>query len=347
MKAVGYTRAGSLDGDGELVDVELPQPAPGEHDLIVKVQAVSVNPADCHVRGTEHPPAGQTRVLGWDAVGTIVGFGESVADEPLLEHFALGDRVYYAGAVDRPGANAEYHVVDAHLAAHAPTSLSDAAAAALPLTSLTAWEMLFDRLEVTRPVPGAASAVLIIGGGGGVGSMAIQLLRALTNVTVIATASRPVTKAWCANLGAHHVLDHSQALAPQVAELGIGEPGYVFSTAGSGERQTDILELLAPQGRFGYVDCPDELDIKAFQTKCISLHPEDVFMRSRLRTIDLAEQGEILRQIGELVDAGKIRTTLTSTLGAINAANLSQAHRLIESGTAVGKFGLEGFTPQP
>ncbi|CAG7618958.1 zinc-binding dehydrogenase [Leucobacter soli] len=177
--------------------------------------------------------------------------------------------------------------------------------------------------------------------------MAIQLLRALTNVTVIATASQPVTKAWCANLGAHHVLDHSQALSPQVAELGIGDPGYVFSTARSGERQADILELLAPQGRFGYVDCPEELHVQAFQAKCISLYPEDPFMRSWLQTIDVAEQGEILRQIGELVDAGKIRTTLTSILGAINAANLPQAHRLIESGTAVGKFGLEGFTAQP
>lgn len=346
MKAVGYTRAGAIDDDGALVDVELPQPAPGEHDLLVKVHAVSVNPVDCTIRATEQPRTGQPRILGYDAVGTIVALGDSVEDEPLLEHFAIGDRVFYAGAIDRPGSNAEYQLVAAHLAAHAPASLSDAEAAVLPLAALTAWELLFDRLEVTRPVPGAASAVVIIGGGGGVGSMAIQLLRALTNLTVIATASRPVTKAWCANLGAHYVLDHRRPLAPQVAELGLGAPGFVLSTAGSEERQEDIVELLAPQGRFGYTDRP-ELDVPAFQAKCDSLHPEDVFMRSRLQTLDLAEQGEILRQVGELVDAGKIRSTLTSTIGAINAATLAQAHRLIESGTAVGKVALEGFTSQP
>ena len=346
MKAVGYTHPGPLDEDGALRDVELPIPEAEEHDLLVQVHAVSVNPVDCAIRATEHPRAGQPRVLGYDAVGTIVELGSSVEDEPLLNHFVVGDRVFYAGEIDRPGSNAEYQLVDAHLVAHAPASLSDVQAAALPLTGLTAWEMLFDRLEVTRPVPGAASAVVIIGGGGGVGSMAIQLLRALTNVTVIATASRPVTKAWCANLGAHHVLDHRRPLTPQVAELGLGAPGFVLSTAGSEERQGDILELLAPQGRFGYTDHP-ELDVQPFQSKCISLHPEDVFMRSRLQTLDLAEQGEILRQVGELVDAGKLRSTLTSTLGEIDAATVAEAHRLIESGTAVGKITLEGFSSLP
>jgi len=203
--------------------------------------------------------------------------------------------------------------------------------------------MLFERLDVTRPVPGAAPAVVIIGGAGGVGSMAIQLLHARTDLTVIATASHPQTQAWCASLGAHHVIDHSQPLAAQIEALNIGAPGFVFATAGSAEYQDDIVKLLAPQGRYGYIDNPKTFDVNPFKWKCISVHLEAVFMRSLMQTVDMHMQGDILRQVAELIDAGKIRTPLTEHFGTINAANLKRAHRLLESGKARGKIVLEGF----
>jgi NADPH2:quinone reductase len=337
MKAVGYTTPGLIDREDALIDVELPEPAPGKHDLLVEVKAVSVNPVDCEIRLDEAPADGDVRVLGWDAVGTVVDTGA------LVRGFKAGDRVYYAGAVNRQGTNAEFHLVDARIAAIAPASLNDAEAAALPLTSLTAWEMLFDRLDVLRPVPGAAPAVVIIGAAGGVGSMAIQLLRARTDLTVIATASRPETKKWCEDLGAHHVIDHRQPLAAQIATLNIGAPGFVLSNAGSVDRQDDIIELLAPQGRFGYIDSPEVLDANPFKWKCISVHLEAVLMRSLMQAVDMPEQGNILQQVAALVEAGSIRSTLTGTLGSINAANLRRAHQLIETGTARGKLVLEGF----
>ncbi|MFN7050592.1 MAG: zinc-binding alcohol dehydrogenase family protein, partial [Gemmobacter sp.] len=224
MKAIGYQTPGAITRPDALQDIDLPRPQASGHDLLVEVAAVSVNPVDTKVRRSATPEAGQWKVLGWDAVGRVVEMGDQV------QGFALGDAVYYAGSIIRPGANSQFHLVDSRIAAQKPASLTDAEAAALPLTAITAWEMLFDRLDVRRPVPGAAPAVLVIGGAGGVGSIAIQLLRALTDLTVIATASRPETQDWVRELGAHHVIDHSQPLAPQVAALGIGAPGFVFST---------------------------------------------------------------------------------------------------------------------
>ncbi len=227
MKAVGYRDKGPIDRDDALIDITLPKPVPTDHDLLVEISATAVNPIDCEIRSSSSAAEGEVRILGWDAAGTVVGKGS------LVQGFEIGHRVYYCGAIGRQGTNAEYNLVDARIAAKAPASLSDAQAAALPLTSLTAWEMLFERLDVARPVPGAAPAVVIIGAAGGVGSMAIQLLRVRTDLTVIATASRPETKEWCSSLGAHYVVDHSQPLAPQIEALGIGAPGFVFSTAGS------------------------------------------------------------------------------------------------------------------
>lgn len=337
MKAIGYRESGPIDRDDALIDITLPKPVPTDHDLLVEISATAVNPIDYEIRRNAAPEDGEVRVLGWDAVGTVVEKGS------LVEGFEVGDRVYYCGAIGRQGSNAEYNLVDARIAAKAPASLSSAEAAALPLTSLTAWEMLFERLDVTRPVPGAAPAVVIIGGAGGVGSMAIQLLRARTDLTVIATASRPETKEWCASLGAHHVVDHGQPLAPQIEALGIGAPGFVFATAGSIEYRDDIVKLLAPQGRYGYVDSPKMFDANPFKWKCISIHLEAVFMRSLMQTVDMSVQGDMLRQVADLIEAGKIQTTLTETFGTINAANLKRAHRLLESGKARGKIVLEGF----
>ncbi|MCB9968967.1 MAG: zinc-binding alcohol dehydrogenase family protein [Geminicoccaceae bacterium] len=337
MKAIGYRATGPIDRDDALIDFEMAKPSPRGRDLLVRVQAISVNPVDYKIRIRRAPEGDQPAVLGWDAVGEVAGTG----DEATL--FEPGDMVWYAGAIDRPGTNAEFHLVDERIVGRKPESASAAEAAALPLTTLTAYEMLLDRLRVTDPVPGAAPAVLIIGGAGGVGSIAIQLLRALTDLEVIATASRPETQAWVKELGAHHVVDHTKPLAAQVAAIGIGAPGFVFSTTHTGSYVGEIAELIAPQGRFGLIDDPEALDVMPFKTKCISTHWELMFTRSLFQTADMARQGEILNEVAGLVDAGRVRSTATETLGVINAANLKRAHAILESGKARGKLVLEGF----
>ncbi len=337
MKAVGYLTPGALDRDDALLDLDIDRPKPGGHDLLVRVRAVSVNPVDFKIRVSRAPEGDAPAILGWDAVGEVVETGDQA------KMFKPGDEVWYAGAIDRPGANAEYHLVDERIVAKKPASIDAAAAAALPLTTLTAHEMLFDRLRVIDPVPGAAEAVLIIGGAGGVGSITIQLLRVLTDLTVIATASRPETKAWVHELGAHHVLDHNQPLAPQVAALGIGQPGFVFSTNRTELYINQIAELIAPQGRFGLIDDPDNLDIAPFKAKSVSTHWEFMYTRSLFKTADLVRQHEILAQVAQLLDDGHVKSTATETVGAINAANLKRAHATLETGTARGKLVLEGF----
>jgi len=276
-------------------------------------------------------------VLGWDAVGTVMEAG------PDAHSLRPGDEVYYAGALTRPGANSEFHLVDERVVGRKPTSITNAEAAALPLTAITAWEMLFDRLDIRKPVAGAANAIVIIGGAGGVGSIAIQLVRALTDLTVIASASRPETQAWAKDLGAHHVVDHSKPIAAQVAELGLGAPAFVFSTTETHRHLAEIAELIAPQGRFGLIDDPESLDIVGFKRKAVSVHWELMFTRSLFETADMAEQGRLLTEVAKLVDGGQIRTTVTETLSPINAANLKTAHQLIETGSARGKIVLEGF----
>ncbi len=337
MKAIAYRAAGPIDRDDALIDVALPDPVARGRDLLVAVRAVSVNPVDTKVRRKAEPAAGDLRVLGFDAVGRVVGIGEAV------EGFAVGDEVWYAGSIARPGSNAELQLVDERIVGHRPKTLSDADAAALPLTAITAWEMLFDRLDVSRPVAGAAPAIVIVGGAGGVGSIAIQLVRALTDLTVIATASRPETQAWVRDLGAHHVVDHSRPIAEQVAALGIGAPAFVFSTTETGRHLEEIAALIAPQGRFGLIDDPASLDVSLFKRKSVSIHWELMFTRALFETADMAEQGRLLDRVAALVDEGRIRTTSTEVLRPIDAANLKRAHALIESGRARGKVVLEGF----
>lgn len=334
MKAIGYQTPGAAT---VLTDIDLPRPVARGHDLLVRVAAVSVNPVDTKVRTGATPEAGEWKVLGWDAVGVVEEVGEGVT------RFQPGDRVFYAGSIIRPGANAELHLVDERIVGHAPASLSDAQAAALPLTAITAWEMLFDRLDIRRAVPGAAGAILIIGGAGGVGSIAIQILRALTDLTVIATASRPETSDWVRELGAHHVIDHSQPLAAQVEALGIGAPGFVFSTTNTDRHLAEINALIAPQGRFGLIDDPAALDILPFKRKAVSVHWELMFTRPIFQTPDMAEQGRLLDEIGQLVETQRLRSTLTDVLSPINASNLAKAHAMIESGRTRGKIVLEGW----
>ncbi|CAN0583222.1 unnamed protein product, partial [Ectocarpus sp. 12 AP-2014] len=227
MKAIGYTATGPIDRPDALIDFEAEMPTATGHDLLVRVEAVSVNPVDTKIRQRRAPTDGTPDVLGWDAAGEVVGLGESVSE------FSVGDRVYYAGAVNRPGTNSEYHLVDARIVGRAPSSMPTAAAAAMPLTTLTAYEMLFDRLRIDHPVPGGKKTLLVIGGAGGVGSITIQLARTLSDVTIIATASRPETKAWVEELGAHHVVDHADPIGPQIEALGVESIYFVYSTTHS------------------------------------------------------------------------------------------------------------------
>lgn len=345
MRAVGYQRSLPIGDPESLVDIELPRPVAAGRDLVVRVEAVSVNPVDTKVRKRAAPEAGAWKVLGWDAVGTVVEAG------PDAGLFTVGDEVFYAGAIGRAGSNAEFQLVDERIVGRRPASLSAGEAAALPLTAITAWEMLFDRLDVRRAVPGLvqgsapgpAGSILIIGGAGGVGSIAVQLARQLTDLVVIATASRPETAAWCRSLGAHHVVDHSRPLAAEVAALGIGAPGFVFCTTNTGMHLGESAALIAPQGRFGLIDDPGVVDIAPFKTKSVSVHWELMYTRSTFGTADMGEQGVLLNEVSRLVDAGTLRTTVGESFGAISAATLRRAHALIESGRAKGKVVLEGW----
>ncbi|WP_294269327.1 zinc-binding alcohol dehydrogenase family protein [uncultured Sphingomonas sp.] len=342
MRAIAYRQPGPIDRADALIDVELPRPIPTGRDILVAVRAISVNPVDAKVRTGAAPFDGRDeRILGWDAAGVVEAVG------PEATRFKVGDEVFYAGNLMRDGSNAEYQLVDERIVGHRPRSIGFAGAAALPLTTITAWETLFDRLKVDDQPPGGARAILIIGGAGGVGSAAIQIARARTELTVIATASRAETEGWVRDLGAHHVIDHSQPMAPQIAALGIGAPAFVFSTTHTDRHLADIAELIAPQGRFALIDDPASLDIVAFKRKAVSVHWELMFTRSLFATPDVGEQGRLLDAVAELVDEGRIRTTATDTLSPINAANLIEAHRRIESATTRGKIVLEGWdSPQ-
>ena len=337
MKAVGYRHSLPIQDASSLMDVEVPRPLPSGRDLLVRVLAISVNPVDAKMRLRSAPQNGLHRVLGWDASGIV----EDVGREATL--FNRGDAVFYAGAIDRQGTNAEFHLVDERLVGPKPRSLSHAESAAVPLTAITAWETLFDRLNVRRPIPGAGNAILIIGGAGGVGSMAIQLARQLTDLVVIATASREETSAWVKGLGAHHVVDHRRPLAAQVSALGIGAPAFVLSTTQTDKHFDEIVELIAPQGRFALIDDPDLIDARKLKRKSVSLHWELMFTRSIFKTADMAKQHELLASVSALLDEGRVKTTLAENFGKINAANLKRAHALLETGTAKGKIVLEGF----
>lgn len=337
MKAVGYRKAAAVSAASALEDIELPRPVPKGRDILVAVKAVSVNPVDTKVRRGVEPPGSEPKVLGWDAAGVVAEVG------PEVQFFKPGSEVYYAGSIDRPGTNSEFHLVDERIVGRKPKSLGFAEAAALPLTSITAWEAVFDRLDVNRPVAGAANAILVIGGAGGVGSIAIQILRQLTGVNIIASASRPETQDWVKEMGAHHVVDHRKPLDAEVKRLGIGAPGFVFSTTETDKHFDGIVELMSPQGRFCLIDDPPPLDVMKLKRKSLSLHWELMFTRPLYGTADIEAQHRLLNTVSDMIDKGRIKTTLAQNFGTINAANLLRAHALIESGTSRGKVVLEGF----
>jgi NADPH2:quinone reductase len=338
MKAVGYTKPLPVAEPGALVDVTMETPTPGPRDLRVAVRAVSVNPVDTKVRLRVHPAAGEpAKVLGYDAAGVVEAVGAAVT------LFRPGDEVFYAGSIARPGTNSELHLVDERIVGRKPTSLTFAQAAALPLTSITAWEMLFDRFGVAPGKTPDGRALLVIGGAGGVGSMMIQLARKLTALTVIATASRQETRDWCLKLGADHVVDHSKPLAAQLAAIGHRQVPLIAGISGTDKSLPQIADIIAPQGKFALIDDPDTLDIKPLKRKSVSVHWEAMFTRATFETPDMIAQHRLLNEVGAMIDSGLIVTTAAQELTPINAANLLKAHAQIESGTTIGKVVLSGW----
>ncbi|MFN3768852.1 MAG: zinc-binding alcohol dehydrogenase family protein [Ectopseudomonas guguanensis] len=338
MKAVAYYQSLPAEHPEALQDVQLDAPSPGPHDLLVEVRAISVNPVDTKIRRNVAPEHGAAKVLGWDAAGVVQAVGSAVS------LFQPGDRVFYAGAIDRAGANSELHLVDERIVGRMPASLSFAEAAALPLTAITAWELLFERLQIAEGSTDQGQSLLIVGAAGGVGSILTQLARRLTGLTVIGTASRPETQAWVRELGAHHVIDHGKPLSEELARIGIGQVSHVASLTQTDQHYAQLIECLQPQGRLALIDDPlQPLDVMQLKRKSLSLHWELMFTRSLYQTADMIEQHRLLQRVAELVDSGVIRTTLGEHFGTINAANLRRAHALLESGKAKGKIVLEGF----
>lgn len=335
MQAVAYRKSLPISDAAALIDVELPDPVAQGRDLLVEVRAVSVNPVDVKIRRNVAPAAGSDKVLGWDAAGIVRAVG------PQVSLFKPGDQVWYAGDLTRAGTNSALHLVDERIVGHKPVNLDFAQAAALPLTAITAWELLFERLQVSRDKGQNAQSLLVIGAAGGVGSILVQLARQLTGLTVIGTASRPETAAWVRELGAHHVLDHSQPLQQEIARLGLPPVTYVASLNQTDQHWAAIAELVAPQGKVALIDDPDSLDIRLLKRKSVSLHWEFMFTRSMFQTGDMIAQHRLLNDVARLVETGVLHTTLTEIFGKLNAENLKRAHALIESNRARGKIVLE------
>ena len=338
MKAVALTRYLPIDDPQSLLDVELPVPTASGHDVLVRVEAISVNPVDTKIRSPKPQVEAEPKMLGYDAAGVVEAVGEHVT------LFQPGDEVYYAGDVTRSGSNAQFQLVDERLVGRKPTTLDFAQAAALPLTAITAWELLFDRMPYSIDMEGNTRSLLIIAGGGGVGSIAIQLARH-ADFTVIATASRTETADWCKSMGAHHVIDHRQPLAPQLESLGFKQVDAVLNLADTDRYWEVIGEIIAPLGHVGLIAEPSGL-LKIgdpYKAKSIGIHWEMMFARPRFRTADMIEHHRLLGRVASLVDSGELRTTHTETLGSINAANLREAHRRLESGTTIGKLVLAGW----
>lgn len=336
MHAFAALAAKDTNTTKNLVEISVETPKPLHRDVLVKIEAISINPVDTKVR-KRHAAQNedtQPKVLGWDAAGTVVAVGDEVLN------FKVGDQVWYAGALDRPGCNSEYHLVDERLISHKPDCLSFAEAAALPLTALTAWEMLIDRLQIHAD---DNKALLIIGATGGVGSIMVQLAKHFTQKIVVGTASRPESEQWLRELGVHHVINHKERLAPQIEALHLPMFNHIVSLNQTDEHLEDIAKLIAPQGKFGLIDDPKLFDIKIFKQKSVSIHWEFMYTRSLFHTEDMSQQHYILKEISQMVAQKEIKTTLNHHLGKINLENLKAAHELIESQSAIGKVVLEGF----
>lgn len=335
MKAIGYQENLPIENENSLVDIELPNPEVNGHDLLVEVKAISVNPVDYKIRQWRKPEEGQWKVIGWDAAGIVKAVGDAVT------LFKPGDEVWYAGDLMRPGSNAQFQLVDERIAGHKPKSLSFGEAAALPLTTLTAWELLFDRMEVDKNQ--AEKSILVIGAAGGVGSIMVQLLKQLTQLTVIGTASREATTSWLKTLGVDKVINHRNKLSEEFEKHQLSEVDYIVSLNATEQHIDEIVKIIKPQGKFGFIDDPGTLNVMPFKMKAVSTHIEMMFTRSMFKTPDMIEQHHILNKTAKLIDEGIIKTTLGEHFGKINAENLKKAHALLESQKAKGKIVLEDF----
>jgi zinc-binding alcohol dehydrogenase family protein len=337
MKAIAYYQSLPIANPQSLQDIELPEPVAGPRDLLVEVKAISVNPVDTKVRQNVQPEAGAAKVLGWDVAGVVKAVGSEVT------LFKAGDKVFYAGSIARAGGNSELHVVDERIVGHMPQTLGFAEAAALPLTAITAWELLFDRLQIKEGQSDLGQSLLIVGAAGGVGSILTQLARQLTGLNVIGSASRPQTQEWVRDLGAHLVVDHSQPLSDALKEAGQAQVTHVASLTQTDQHLDQLVEALAPQGKLALIDDPKSLDVTKLKRKSLSLHWEFMYTRSLFETADMLEQHKLLNRVARLIDTGTLKTTVGEHFGVINAENLRRAHALLESGKSKGKIVLEGF----
>lgn len=347
IKAIGYQDNLAIDNEQSLQDITLDELTATGHDILVEVKAISVNPVDYKIRQSRPAPEGEYAVIGWDAAGIVTAVGDEVS------LFSVGDKVYYAGDLTRSGSNAEYQLVDERIVGRMPKSLSFAEAAALPLTTITAWEMLFERLQV--PVTDGSAdkngsdehandvSVLVIGAAGGVGSILTQLLKTRTSATVIGTASRDESVQWLKDLGADHVINHRNPLFDELQKTGITEVDYAISLNNTEEHYEEIIKCLKPQGKLGLIDDPESLDAKLLKTKCLSLHWEFMFTRSMFHTPDMIEQHRLLTDVANMIDAGEIKTTVAYHLGTITAEHVRHAHQMLENQQAHGKIVLEGW----
>lgn len=338
MKAIGAMRCLPVDDPECLVDFDAERPQPGARDVLVKVEAVSVNPVDTKVRMSLKDMQSPPRVLGWDAAGVVVETGASVT------RFKPGDRVMCSGDVAKQGCNAEFFATDERIAGRMPKCMTFAEAAALPLASLTAWELLFDRMTVDPEGSDEGKEILVIGGGGGVGSVLIQLARS-AGLMVIATASRPESQAWCLEMGARHVINHREPLRPQLEALGVRHVPYLANLADTGGYWDVMADLIAPLGDIGLIVEPKEKVHVGdpLKLKCARICWEFMAAKARFQTQDFGMQGMILNMLADMVEEGRLRGTMTETTGPICARNIIGAHALMESGMAVGKRVLEGW----
>ncbi|WP_231583052.1 zinc-binding alcohol dehydrogenase family protein [Yersinia aldovae] len=337
MKSIGVVKAAPIEDPESLIDRDIPLPSPGPNDLLVRVHAISVNPADYRMRQRKEDD-GQFVVLGWDVAGEVVASGKNVTA------FVAGDKVYYAGDLTRPGANSEYHVVDEAIVGHAPISVDLICAAALPLTTLTAWEALFDRMGLSPEKPENGKTLLIVGGAGGVGSMAIQLARLVPGLQVIATASRPESRDWCEKLGAHAVINHFGDMAEQLAVQNLSAPDLILLLNDPDRHYPALADMLAPQGKLCcIVPFKQDPNLNLLMRKSASFLWEFMFTRAMFSTADKSTQGVILNSVAAMIDNGRLISTATQNIGAINAANLRAAHLQLESGRTIGKLLLSGF----
>lgn len=338
MKAVGVLNSLPVTDASALQDVEIGRPVASGKFLLVKVHAVSVNPVDTKIRmnaGTNLP---QPRILGWDCAGVVEAVGEDCS------LFKPGDAVFYAGDVTRAGCNGEYHLIDERIVGRKPASLSFDDAAAMPLTTITAWEALFDRMGISKDAAAnKGKSILIIGAAGGVGSIAVQLAKKVAGLQVIATASRAQTEQWCRDMGADQVINHREALGDEFKRAGLTGVNYILCLVGTAQHWHGMADVILPQGKLCLIvdtESNQPVNINLFKPKSVSITWEFMFTRSRFQTADIAEQGVLLNEASRLLDAGVLRHTRTEHYGALNAANLLKAHAKLESGTMVGKLVL-------